>query len=78
MQPLPEFGRLDIELTIDEGSAGRTLGNAWLANHTAARNLELKAGNNVTTGARVGPMTATGSHFEARTQILGSVSVKFR
>jgi 2-keto-4-pentenoate hydratase len=88
VRPLPEFGSLDIELTIDKGSAGKTEGNAttgnmltalaWLANHTAARNLALRAGDIVITGARVGPVPGTGSYFEARTQILGSVSVKFR
>ena len=86
-QSLPELGSLAIALSVDDVATAKTAGNAttanmlaalaWLANHTAARGLALKAGNVIITGARIGPVPVTGRQAEARTEALGSVRAEF-
>ncbi len=84
---LPEFGQQPIVLEMDDAPVASTPGNAstanmmaalaWLANHAAERNLPLKAGNVVITGARLGPVPLTGRQIKAHAEGLGSVSATF-
>lgn len=84
---LPEFGAQKMALSFDGAEVKTTDGNAttenmlgaiaWLANHTAARGLPLKAGTVVITGARVGPLAFAGKDVSAEAPGLGTVSVSF-
>lgn len=84
---LPEFGKQRMTLSMDGTTVAATEGNAttdnmlaalaWLANHAAARDLPLKAGDIVITGARLGPMPLTGKRVGAQADGLGGVAVTF-
>jgi 2-keto-4-pentenoate hydratase len=84
---MPEFGKQAIRLEIDGVEVASTPGNAttenvlaslaWLANHAAARDLPLKTGDIVITGARLGPVGLTGSRVQAHAQGFESVAVIF-
>jgi 2-keto-4-pentenoate hydratase len=73
---LPELGQQHMTLSVDGREVAATPGNAttdnvlaalaWLANHTAARGLPLKAGDVVITGARLGPVPLTGKLVQAQ------------
>jgi 2-keto-4-pentenoate hydratase len=86
-ETLPEFGNQTMSLNMDDVSVAETSGNAttanmmaalaWLANHAAARGLQLKAGDIVITGARLGPVPLDGSKVHALAAGLGSVSAVF-
>jgi 2-keto-4-pentenoate hydratase len=80
-----EFATVAMRLRIDGAQVADTAGGAtteavlgalvWLANHAAARNGGLKAGQIVITGARLGPVPITGSTAEAEVEGLGTVSL---
>ena len=84
---LPEFSQQAMELSFDDAVVATTPGNAstenvlsslaWLANHAATRELPLKAGDVVITGARIGALPFSGKHVFARAPGLGEVSVVF-
>ena len=86
--PLPEFGTQSIQLSIDGAVAAVTPGNAttsnmlaalaWLANHSASRDLPLKAGDVVITGSRIGPLPVSGKKVVASAQGMGTVTANFR
>lgn len=86
-ETLPEFSQQMMELSFDGAVTATTPGNAstenmlaslaWLANHTVARGLPLKAGTIVITGARLGALPFAGQHVHAKAPGLGEVSATF-
>lgn len=84
----PEFGAQVLTLSFDGALVQSSPGNAttenvlaalaWLANHAASRNLPLKAGDVVITGARLGPKAIdVSTRVTAEAPGLGSVSASF-
>jgi 2-keto-4-pentenoate hydratase len=84
----PEFGAQALSLSFDGTEVQTSPGNsttenvlaalAWLANNAAARNLPLKAGDVVITGARLGPKALeAGIRVTAEAPGLGTVSARF-
>lgn len=87
LSTLGNFDQQVLALRFDGQDAGSTKGNAstenmmgalaWLADHTAARGLPLKAGDVVITGSRIGPLPFAGTEVTAEAPGLGNVNVRF-